>query len=736
METNTASQGGIHSVPDVFTLNPSFIETGKTREWASRGRTLLVAPSSVDNAFTIAVGGTKPRKPGQDLIKDFFEPDRSIYMVQLYGLPVARFPFIQDAYVIFKEMQLAIKREELASATATTDAIPSASTSASTLAMGSNIGASNDARSAIFSLSRKRLDQVRQVSHQYRDALKRHARHLLAASAGQTTDANVIELTFVRVATMILELNELMLLEHTTTEPLAEPLCRWLNEHYPGPDTASIEAMIATMVPQPGEHFWSLLHQCLLRGMMDEAARLLATIRGDSQQQPQLQQICAHLRKMPRRAGLRTEGDFLTQWRGWQEDGRYQLTIIKGSTLPYKHELESILLMLTGDEKQIIKSATNWLEALIGVLVLCRPLAGRSLVGEFATDCVNHHGSLRGKALDQVLLALIQQNATQAVRDCSYVDTWLVAHLADMFNYLNLFDQPSQGYSCNLNEYFLVEYAEQLNNATYWPLAMGYLYWCPVQGRERMEKLITRIPLKHERQVQQLLSVCDEYHLVEQKSTIYRVWARMNFARQRPAQAIAYYSKAGLSSRISTVAGQLLNDYLEHRELINIELIDSLDQEAQKQCDLLAFLSHYRSFHEEYANGDYASAARILAPFFSSGAAPRSFWPILLMDALLLLDGEQVLFTSEETYEMMRCLEELVNANMPAKKRVTIGMDSSMDSLLNQHGKRLRNTTTATTPDVANVDESTGKLNLLTSRLSVVRVALVRNLARAISTNE
>jgi hypothetical protein len=59
----------------------------------------------------------------------------------------------------------------------------------------------------------------------------------------------------------------------------------------------------------------------------------------------------------------------------------YQLTIIKGSTLPYKHELEALLLMLTGDEKQIIKSATNWLEALIGVLVLCRPLAGRSLVG-------------------------------------------------------------------------------------------------------------------------------------------------------------------------------------------------------------------------------------------------------------------------------------------------------------------------------------------------------------------
>jgi hypothetical protein len=35
------------------------------------------------------------------------------------------------------------------------------------------------------------------------------------------------------------------------------------------------------------------------------------------------------------------------------------------------------------------------------------------MIREFAADCVNHHGSLRGKALDQVLLALIQQNATQ-----------------------------------------------------------------------------------------------------------------------------------------------------------------------------------------------------------------------------------------------------------------------------------------------------------------------------------
>jgi hypothetical protein len=100
---------------------------------------------------------------------------------------------------------------------------------------------------------------------------------------------------------------------------------------------------------------------------------------------------------------------------------------------------------------------------------------------------------------------------------------------------------------------------------------------------------------------------------------------------------------------------------------------------------------------------------------------------------------EQVLFTSEETYEMMRCLEELVNANLPVKKQVDIGMDSSMDTLLNQHGKRPRNTirsTTATTSDVMDANDSTEKLNLLTSRLSVVRVALVRNLARAISTNE
>ncbi|KAI9594997.1 Nup85 nucleoporin-domain-containing protein [Syncephalis fuscata] len=626
-------------------------------------------------------------------------------------------------------MEQSLQKEELPASTT-----PGAVTTTTGYVSSNNI---NDPRSAIFSLSRKRLDEIRYISRQYRSALKRHASRLQSMTTNQATDADVIEHTFVRVATMVLELSELMLLEHTTTEPLAEPLCRWLNEHYPGPDPASIEAMIATMVPQPGEHFWTLLRQCLLRGMMDEAARLLATINGGHQQQPQLQQLSAHLRKMPRRAGLRTEGDFLTQWRGWQEDGRYQLTLIKSSTLPYKHELESLLLMLTGDEKQIIQSGSSWLESLIGVLVLCRPLAGRSLVGEFATDCVDHHGSLENKALDQVLLALIQQNATQAIRDCSHVDTWLVAHLADMFNYLNLFDQPSQGYACNLNEYFLVEYAEQLNNATYWPLAMGYLYWCPIQGRERMEQLVVRVPLKNERQVQQLLSICDEYQLVEQKSTIYRTWARMNVARQRPAQAIAYYSRASLPSRISAVTEQLLNNYLEHRELVNIEIIDSLDQEAQKQCDLLAFLSHYRSFHEEYASGDYVSAARTLAPFFSSGAAPRSFWPILLMDALLLLDDEQVLFTSEETYEMMRCLEELVNVNQSARKRTDTGTDLSSDALaINQHGKRTRNTNRPinNTDNDTGVDYSSEKVNLLTSRLSVVRVALVRNLARAIST--
>ena len=53
----------------------------------------------------------------------------------------------------------------------------------------------------------------------------------------------------------------------------------------------------------------------------------------------------------------------------------------------------------------------------------------------------------------------------------------------------------------------------------------------------------------------------------------------------------------------------------------------------------LAFLARYRDFHALHASGARGEAARLLVQLLTSLIAPRPFWPVLLLDAVPLLEG-------------------------------------------------------------------------------------------------
>lgn len=92
----------------------------------------------------------------------------------------------------------------------------------------------------------------------------------------------------------------------------------------------------------------------------------------------------------------------------------------------------------------------------------------------------------------------------------------------------------------------------------------------------------------------------------------------------------------------------------------------------------LDFLARYRDFFAVYAQGERRRAAELLVLVLNSGAAPKRFWGVLLLDTVLLLDGsssifcgarcgsryvtaEELLFSQDEIYDLLRCLEEIVS---------------------------------------------------------------------------
>lgn len=93
-----------------------------------------------------------------------------------------------------------------------------------------------------------------------------------------------------------------------------------------------------------------------------------------------------------------------------------------------------------------------------------------------------------------------------------------------------------------------------------------------------------------------------------------------------------------------------------------------------------------------------------MVDLLTSGKAPRKYWTVILLDALPLLENKQVVFDTKDTYEMMRCLEDVVGSQHKAEYLQPFPKSAS---------------------SAPTVEEREQQLN-------VVRLLLVRNLARSL----
>ncbi len=66
--------------------------------------------------------------------------------------------------------------------------------------------------------------------------------------------------------------------------------------------------------------------------------------------------------------------------------------------------------------------------------------------------------------------------------------------------------------------------------------------------------------------------------------------------------------------------------------------------------------------------GNYSSAASLLHSLLWSKLAPKYFWVTLLMDAIPFLTADELLFTSEQTYELLQCLQVSVCGEYGSEK--------------------------------------------------------------------
>uniref|UniRef100_A0A8D2CNH3 Nuclear pore complex protein Nup85 n=1 Tax=Sciurus vulgaris TaxID=55149 RepID=A0A8D2CNH3_SCIVU len=391
------------------------------------------------------------------------------------------------------------------------------------------------------------------------------------------------------------------------------------------------------------------------------------------------------------------------KWQHWREECERHL---QDGTFASSPRLESLCKIMLGDEAALLEQKellSNWYHFLVTRLLYSHPTVKPIDLHFYAQSSLDMFlgGESSPEPLDNILMAAFEFDIHQVIKECSIAlsNWWFVAHLTDLLDHCRLLQAHNLYFGSNMREFLLLEYASGLfAHHSLWQLGVDYFDYCPELGRVSLELHIERIPLNTERKALKVLRICEQRQMTEQVRSICKILAMKAVRNNRLGSALSWSIRAKDAAFATLVSDRFLRDYCERGCFSDLDLIDNLGP-AMMLSDRLTFLGKYREFHRLYGEKRFGDAASLLLSLMTSQIAPRSFWMTLLTDALPLLEQKQVIFSAEQTYELMRCLEDL-----------TSGKPERAD------------------PDAQRLQDD----DIETTKVEMLRLALARNLARAI----
>ncbi|PWN41303.1 hypothetical protein IE81DRAFT_324693 [Ceraceosorus guamensis] len=256
------------------------------------------------------------------------------------------------------------------------------------------------------------------------------------------------------------------------------------------------------------------------------------------------------------------------------------------------------------------------------------------------------------------------------------------------------------------------------------------------------------------REVEQVLGACVAHRLEGEARAVCKRVAKHKAASGQYGLAIAYCVRAGDARQVRRIADAILEEYVIRGADVFCKLVDDIPRslldglptsKSNEKVDAqdenvelneeygsgrslisgrLAFLARYRDFHHLYAERRLREAAELLVLLLTSNVAPERFWAVLIIDAIPLLESEENLFTTEETFDLLRVVEQILSSiSGPGASADTQHFLGYVERLLSPAESVTE--TAALRRDLADIDVDAAK-----QRLDVARFGLARQLAR------
>ncbi|KAG2184352.1 hypothetical protein INT44_009367 [Umbelopsis vinacea] len=370
-----------------------------------------------------------------------------------------------------------------------------------------------------------------------------------------------------------------------------------------------------------------------------------------------------------------------------------------------RDHLIEILEIVNGNHDTIWRLSKDWLEGVIAIIIYAQPTIDRSDIGELISrnDGINSSTS----PLMDIYHSFLSFDIPLGLSLCR--PWWLTAHLDDLLKYTDLLNDQCEAEEASMDEYSKAEYARHLvERYQEWPLAIGYLSCCPTHGSEWISELVQTTKFTSAQMADDVYTLCSQKGIKEAAGSISAALADQLMVDKKYSEAIRHYLEADEIGKAEDASSKVLDEYLATGQIEMLKNIpQSEDCHTSNGCYWV--LIEYNEFHRLYKQrGDYEKAAKVLSKIMNSQKTPMKFWPALLLDALVFLEGEEMYFDEEQTYKMMGCLEDLT-------------MDEDKEQYLQSLKVRIKHVKA----DASDKDAD--------SIVEMLRFALSRNLARSVS---
>ncbi|XP_046857044.1 nuclear pore complex protein Nup85-like [Xenia sp. Carnegie-2017] len=523
---------------------------------------------------------------------------------------------------------------------------------------------------------------------------------------------------------LVWHLCEILLIEKLPGGVVLQHLLDWVKWHCHTADNVTRE-VAESANPSECHNYWHAIYYLLFQGRIKEARELLSQHHDRNPDgQDEFAIVDDLLKKMPSFKSFVGHSEFAMKWNYWRQECQSKCSFGDLASYP---QLQLIAQILCGDNKAFVEvkgicEDLSWYELMVAKLLYSNPNIKSYELQYHTKFCIDLCGGKNSLQLwHMILLAAIEFDVHAVIKISSecFGNWWFVAHIVDLFHHCNQLDNhQTQGvYQVDLREFLLLEYASSLmSHESLWQVASEYFLSCPTSGRHYLEEYIERIPIETETKAFKVLHLCQKNDFSKQALGICREMAMTAYHNHRLGSALSWAIKAKDPAFASFIAERFMDDYFDKGEFPSLDLIDNLGS-SMLLCDKLTFLGKYREFHIMYGNGDFSDAAGLLVSLLTSQLAPKRIWLSLLTDALPLLEHDQIVFTTSQTHELMRCLEELRlsfrSADYLGNTQSTINDEMEKGSLESSWSDKI---------------SEQDKLGLF----QPIRLALARNLARSL----